>query len=45
MAMPYTTNSNASHLRIEVVKLVINRGWSTRQVAHHYHYNRSTIVR
>ena len=45
MAMPYTTNSNVSHLRIEVVKLVINRGWSTRQVAHHYHYNRSTIVR
>jgi len=45
MAMPYTTNPNVPRLRMEAAKLVINEGWSTRQVARHYRYNQSTIVR
>jgi transposase InsO family protein len=45
MVMPYTTNPNVPRLRMEAAKLVINSGWSTRQVARHYRYDHSTVVR
>lgn len=42
--MPYTSNDKLPKLRMEAVKLV-RGGWTTRQVALHFGYNQSTIVR
>lgn len=42
--MPYTSNLKLPHLRMEAVKLV-RKGRTTRQVALHFGYNQSTIVR
>lgn len=43
--MPYTTNPHLPRLRLQAVKLVLEKGWSTRQVARHTGFNQSTIVR
>jgi len=43
--MAYTTNPNLPKVRMEAVRLVKYRGWSTRKVAIHTGYNQSTIVR
>lgn len=43
--MPYTTNPNLPHLRLQAAKLVLEQGWSTRQVARHTGFNQSSIVR
>ncbi len=43
--MPYTTNPHLPRLRLEAAKLVLDKGWSTRKVAHHTGFNQSTIVR
>ena len=43
--MPYTMNPYLPRLRMEAAKLVINQGWSTRQVARHTGFDHSTIVR
>jgi transposase InsO family protein len=45
MYMPYTTNPHLPRVRIEAARLVIEKGWSTRQVARHTGFNQSTIVR
>ena len=42
--MAYTTNPNLPRLRMQAV-LMVRRGASTRQVARHFGYNQSTIVR
>jgi putative transposase len=42
--MPYTSNEKLPKLRMEAVKLV-RKGWTTRQVALHFGYNQSTVVR
>src|SRR3989344_151077 len=41
----YTTNSKMPKLRMEAVRLVKYRGWSTRQVARYTGYNQSVIVK
>ena len=43
--MPYTTNPHMPRIRIEAARLVLNKGWSTRQVARYTGFNQSTIVR
>jgi transposase InsO family protein len=43
--MAYTINPKLPRVRMEAVRLVKYRGWSTRQVARHTGYNQSTIVR
>lgn len=43
--MPYTTNPNMPRLRAKAAKLVLEEGWSTRQVARYTGFNQSTIVR
>lgn len=43
--MPYTTNPNIPRLRLQAAKLVLYKGWSTRQVARHTGFNQSSIVR
>lgn len=43
--MAYTTNPNLPKVRMEAVRLVKYRGWSTRKVARHTGYNQSTIIR
>lgn len=43
--MPYTTNPHLPRLRMEAANLVVREGWSTRDVARHYRFNQSTIVR
>lgn len=43
--MPYTTNPHLPRLRMEAANLVVRRGWSTRDVARHFRFNQSTIVR
>lgn len=43
--MPYTMNPNLPRLRMQAAKLVIQRGWSTRQVARYTGFDHSTIVR
>ena len=43
--MKYITNHKLPKLRMEAVRLVKYRGWSTRQVSRHVGYNQSTIVR
>lgn len=45
MVMPYTTNPYLPRVRMQAAKLVLQSGWSTRQVARHTGYNQSTIVR
>ena len=42
--MPYTTNPKLPRLRMQAV-LMVRRGASTREVARHFGYNQSTIVR
>jgi transposase InsO family protein len=41
----YTTNPKMPKLRMEAVRLVKYRGWSTRQVARYTGYNQSVIVK
>lgn len=43
--MAYTTNPHLPKVRMEAVRLVKYRKWSTRQVARYTGYNQSTIVR
>jgi len=43
--MAYTTNPHLPQVRFEAAQLVLQRGWSTRQVARHYGYEHSTIIR
>src|SRR3989338_9801961 len=43
--MPYTTNPHLPRLRMEAANLVVREGWSTREVARHFRFNQSTIVR
>jgi len=45
MDMPYTTNPNLPRLRLKAARLVVNRGWSTREVARYTGFNQSSIVR
>ena len=45
MYMAYTTNPKIAKVRMEAVRLVKYRHWSTRQVARHTGFNQSTIVR
>ena len=45
MDMPYTTNPHLPRLRLEAARLVLNEGWSTREVARHTGFDQSTIVR
>jgi transposase InsO family protein len=45
MYMPYTTNPHLPRLRMEAAKLVLQKGWSSRQVARHTGFHQSTIVR
>src|SRR3989344_3893449 len=41
----YTTNPNMPKLRMEAVRLVKYRYWSTRKVARHTGFNQSAIVK
>ncbi|MDP3727026.1 MAG: integrase core domain-containing protein [bacterium] len=43
--MPYTMNPHLPRLRKEAADLVLREGWSSRDVARHYRFNQSTIVR
>lgn len=43
--MAYTTNPKLPRIRMEAVRLVKYRGWSTRQVARYTGYNQSAIVK
>lgn len=43
--MSYTTNPNMPQVRMEAVRLVKYRGWSTRKVARHLGYTHSAIVK
>ena len=43
--MPYTTNPNLPRLRLQAAKLVLDKGWSTRQVARYTGFNQSSVVR
>lgn len=43
--MPYTTNPHMPLVRMKAARLVLEKGWSTRQVARYTGYNQSTIVR
>ncbi len=45
MDMPYTQNPHLPRLRLEAARLVLNEGWSTRQVARHTGFHQSSIVR
>ena len=45
MDMPCTSNPHLPRLRLEAARLVLNEGWSTRQVARHTGFNQSSIVR
>ncbi len=45
MYMAYTTNPKLPKVRMEAVRLVKHRGWSTRQVARYTGYNQSVIVK
>ena len=44
MYMPYTTNPHMPRLRMEAVNLV-KAGWSVRQVARHFGYTHSAVVK
>jgi transposase InsO family protein len=43
--MSYTMNPNLPRLRMQAAKLVIEKDWSTRQVARYTGFDHSTIVR
>lgn len=43
--MAYTTNPKLPKVRMEAVRLVKHRGWSTRQVARYTGYSQSVIVK
>ncbi|TXG78789.1 hypothetical protein E6Q11_00310 [Candidatus Dojkabacteria bacterium] len=43
--MPYTTNPHLPKLRMQAVRLVKQRGWSTRQVARYTGFSQSAIVK
>lgn len=45
MYMAYTTNPHLPRVRMQAAKLVIKKGWSTRQVARYTGFNQSTIVK
>lgn len=45
MYMPYTTNPHLPRLRMQAAKLVLEKGWSTREVARYTGFNQSSIVR
>ncbi len=45
MDMAYTLNPHLPRLRLEAARLVVNEGWSTRQVARHTGFHQSSIVR
>ena len=45
MGMPYTTNQYIPRLRMKAAQLVIQDGWSTREVARYTGYHQSSIVR
>jgi transposase InsO family protein len=45
MYMPYTTYQKMPQIRMEAVRLVKYRGWSTRKVARHLGYTHSAIVK
>lgn len=45
MDMSYTTNPHLPRLRLEAARLVLNDGWSTREVARHTGFHQSSIVR
>jgi transposase InsO family protein len=45
MYMSYTTNPKLPKLRMEAVRLVKYRDWSTREVSRYTGFNQSTIVR
>lgn len=45
MYMAYTTNPHLPRVRMQAAKLVLEKGWSTRQAARHTGFNQSTIVR
>ncbi len=45
MYMAYTTNPKLPKVRMEAVRLVKYRGWSTRQVARHTGFSQSVIVK
>ena len=43
--MAYTKNPHLPRVRMQAAKLVIEKGWSARQVARHTGFNQSTIVK
>lgn len=43
--MAYTTNPHMAKIRMEAVRLVKYRGWSTRKVGRHTGFNQSAIVK
>lgn len=45
MYMAYTTNPHLPKLRMQAAKLVLEQGWSTREVARYTGFNQSSIVR
>jgi len=45
MYMAYTTNHHLPRLRMQAAKLVIDKGWSTREVARYTGFNQSSVVR
>ena len=45
MDMPYTLNPHIPRLRMQAAKLVLEKGWSTREVARYTGFHQSSIVR
>ena len=45
MDMAYTQNPHLPRVRMEAARLVLNQGWSTREVARYTGFNQSSIVR
>jgi len=43
--MAYTKNPHLPRVRMQAAKLVIQKGWSTREVARYTGFNQSTIVK
>ena len=43
--MAYTTNPHMPRIRMEAVRLVKYRGWSTRKAARHFGFTHSAVVR
>lgn len=42
--MPYTSNPNLERVRMQAV-LLVRKGWTTREVARHFGYSHSSVVR